>query len=200
MLHSVSPFTVLIAVFDGVETLGCTGAFDVFATAQDLRGEPHCLVATVAPRAELVRCHGGLGLVTDHSFTRAPRADLIVVPGGPGRLREATESAVVNWLRQRAAETPNMLSIGTGAYFLAEAGLLDGRRVALPTAAIPEFSRRHPAAKPTSDPAIVEDGPIASAAHADAGIEASLRLLGRLIGRDAAVWVRKNLGRGDFAG
>ncbi|MDX2175135.1 MAG: DJ-1/PfpI family protein [Candidatus Sumerlaeia bacterium] len=186
MLHSLSPFTVLILVFDDVDALACGGPSDIFGSAVDTRGEPYCLVKTVAPRPGTVRCAGGLAIHPDHSLRDAPRADLIIAPGGVGRVREMTDDRLIEWIRARSLETPLMLSIGTGAFLLAAAGALEGREATTDPSAAEELGMRHPRVKVSAGEWLVDAGPVVTSRGGIAGIRACLHVLARVMGADAA--------------
>jgi putative intracellular protease/amidase len=83
-------------------------------------------VILVAEKSGPVIAHGGMKVIADHSLTSCPRLDILVVPGGWGTRRELKNPAMLDWLRQRAAEVETLTSVCTGSMLLGFAGLLDG--------------------------------------------------------------------------
>ncbi len=129
------PATVGILIFDDVEVLDFCGPFEVFSVARRPAANgavdeafPLFRVLTIAERADLVRCRGGL-LVQPHSTTADhPPLDVLVVPGGQGTWRERENPALLDWIAAQDRRTRLTTSVCTGSFLLAAAGLLDGRR------------------------------------------------------------------------
>ena len=116
-----------ILIFDDVEVLDFCGPFEVFSTAGQATGDATPFqVFTVAERAEIIHCRGNL-LVQPH-FTIAdhPRIDLLVVPGGWGTRREVENQTLLDWIAAQDRQTTLTLSVCTGAFLLAERGILHG--------------------------------------------------------------------------
>src|SRR5579863_9102933 len=126
--------TVGIILFDGVQSLDVTGPLEVFAGANSWRGpEPAYQIRTATLDGRPVRTSSGLRLAPDQALgpDRAEGGDavpdVLIVPGGEGARR--ADPGLVAWLRAHARRVPRLVSVCTGAFLLAEAGLLDGRRV-----------------------------------------------------------------------
>ncbi|MFH0515652.1 DJ-1/PfpI family protein [Streptomyces sp. M41] len=117
--------SVLVILFDGVQPLDVAGPVDVFSFAGSASTPPY-VIRTASLGGESVRSAGGLQLVPDLDLVDVEDPDLLLVPGGPG-VREV-DSRLVTWLRERAPHVRRLMSVCTGAYLLAEAGLLDDRR------------------------------------------------------------------------
>ena len=119
--------TVLVVLFDGVQSLDVTGPLEVFSGVSRLlgdRGGYRVHIATLDGGA--VRSSSGLLLTPDTSLPQAPRPDTLLVPGGIGTRRP--DPRLIDWLRGTAPHARRVVSVCTGAFLLAEAGLLDGRR------------------------------------------------------------------------
>jgi transcriptional regulator GlxA family with amidase domain len=198
--------TVLIAVFDGVQSLDVTGPLEVFTAATGPGGEPAYRVLTASLGGAQVRAASGLGLVPDGDLDRlsgragrddgaAPDGsappDLLIVPGGAGTRRP--QDGLVRWLREHAADAGRVASVCTGAFLLAEAGLLDGRRVTTHWAYCAALGRQYPAVEVDPDPIFIIDGRLATSAGVTAGIDLALALVEEDLGRDAALAVARQL-------
>jgi transcriptional regulator GlxA family with amidase domain len=175
---------VLIVLFDGVQSLDVTGPLEVFAHAG-------CRVRTASLGGDLVRSASGLRLLPDQDLRTAGPADLLLVPGGPGA-RESDQE-LVGWLRQHARESKRLASVCTGTFLLAEAGLLDGRRVTTHWRYCGTLARRFPALEVDPEPIFIKDGNVVTSAGVTAGIDLALALVEEDQGRDAALHIARGL-------
>jgi transcriptional regulator GlxA family with amidase domain len=204
---------VLIVLFDGVQSLDVTGPLEVFATARDRAGQPAYQVRTASLGGAAVRTSSGLAIIPDGDLRAvrpaAPDArpsgagraagepgllgppGLLIVPGGDGARRRPPE--LVAWLREHAGEAERVASVCTGAFLLAEAGLLDGRRVTTHWSRCADLRRQYPAVEVDPDPIFIKDGRIATSAGITAGIDLALALLEDDLGRDEALAVARAL-------
>ncbi|MFF5360548.1 GlxA family transcriptional regulator [Streptomyces scabiei] len=182
--------TVLVVLFDGVQSLDVTGPLEVFAGAELHTPETY-RIATASLDGTPVRTSSGLTLVPDHSLAGAPAPHTLLVPGGHGTRNPAPE--VVAWLRAHGPRATRLVSVCTGAILLAEAGLLDGRRATTHWAYCDTLAHRHPAVEVDPDPIFVRDGHIATSAGVTAGIDLALALVEEDIGREAALAVARHL-------
>src|SRR4051794_24020696 len=125
------PRAVAIFVFPEVEVLDFAGPYEVFTAANrvakkwdnDARAPFH--VFTVAREAGTVRARAGLVLTPAYTFGTHPRAELLIVPGGVVAA-ELRTPAVAGWIKATAGAATLTASVCTGAFLLAQAGLLDG--------------------------------------------------------------------------
>ena len=178
--------TVLIVLFDDVQSLDVTGPLEVFA---HLRGYQ---VTTASLGAAPVTTSSGLRLTPDADLThRAKPPDLLLVPGGEGARRRDPD--VVAWLRDNAPRARRLASVCTGAFLLAEAGLLDGRRVTTHWAHCQDLAAQYPDITVDPDPIFIKDATLATSAGVTAGIDLALALVEDDLGRDAALAVARQL-------
>ncbi|CBG68473.1 MULTISPECIES: GlxA family transcriptional regulator [Streptomyces] len=182
--------TVLVVLFDGVQSLDVTGPLEVFAGAE-LHTPGTYRIATASLDGTPVRTSSGLTLVPDHSLAGAPAPHTLLVPGGHGTRNPAPE--IVAWLRAHGPRATRLVSVCTGAVLLAEAGLLDGRRATTHWAYCDTLARRHPAVEVDPDPIFVRDGHIATSAGVTSGIDLALALVEEDIGREAALAIARHL-------
>src|SRR4051812_4815186 len=185
---------IAILVFDGVQTLDVTGPFEVFSVANRLRGNDEYSVEIVAPEARPLKTGSGLAIVPDRatSGVRGP-IDTLLVAGGGGVLRAIEDERLVRWVKRTAERSRRVASVCTGAYMLAEAGLLEGRRAATHWASTADLARRHPGVEVDSEAIYVRDGNVWTSAGVTAGMDLGLALveddLGRATALETARWL-----------
>jgi transcriptional regulator GlxA family with amidase domain len=184
--------TVLIVLFDGVQSLDVTGPLEVLAGAVDHQRNRAYRVRTASLGGAPVRTTSGLAIVPDGDLNDVDESlDLLIVPGGGGTRR--LDPGLVAWIRAHAPEARRVASVCSGAFLLAEAGLLDGRRVTTHWARCGALQRQYPAIDVDPDPIFIIDGRIATSAGVTAGIDLALALVEEDLGRDAALTVARHL-------
>lgn len=127
----------------------------------------------------------GFGIVPTHGLDAVADADLVTVPavsGEPG----SWPPVLLETVRAAAARGAIVLSVCSGAYVLAEAGLLDGLRCTLHWRHVKAFSARYPRVKVDPDVLFVDEGNIITSAGTAAGIDACLHLVRRELGSTVA--------------
>ena len=197
----MSTLRVLILVFDGVEALDFAGPFEVFTTASRVYARQHpdqpalFEVKSVAV-AEVVQARAGLRLLADHTLADAPAADVLVVPGGVIDAPLASPETLA-WIAAQAGGTRITASVCTGAFLLAQGGVLQGdARVTTHWEDIADLRERFPALDVVDDVRWVDNGRIVTSAGISAGIDMSLHLVERLAGRELALRTARQM---DFA-
>jgi transcriptional regulator GlxA family with amidase domain len=167
-----------ILIFDGLTALDAIGPYEV------LRSVPGWEVEFVAPaRGEIRTDSGALGLIADRAIVDATGADLVLVPGGAGNRPLLEDEAVLEWLREAAAEARWTTSVCTGSLVLGAARLLRGRRATSHWLYLERL--RDYGAEPVRE-RYVEDGSVITAAGVSAGIDMALHLVGREAGPEVA--------------
>jgi len=182
--------TVLIVLFDGVQSLDVTGPLEVFAGAETYRGGSYG-IRTASPDGAPVRSSSGLVLVPDRALADAPVPHTLLVPGGSGTRRP--DPGLIGWLRAHGPRAERLVSVCTGAALLAAAGLLDGRRATTHWAHCDRLAREHPAVTVDPDPIYVRDGNVSTSAGVTSGIDLALALVEEDLGRDAALTIARHL-------
>ncbi|MEU9098539.1 GlxA family transcriptional regulator [Streptomyces sp. NPDC048361] len=184
--------SVLVVLFDAVQSLDVTGPAEVFATAGRVLGDPGAYRTRFASLdGGPVASHSGLRLLADCALADAGAADVLLVPGGDGAHRPAP--GLVAWLRTNGPGAERLVSVCSGSLLLAEAGLLDGHRATTHWASCADMARRYPAVRVEADPIFVRDGRIATSAGVTAGIDLALALVEEDHGRDTALAVARIL-------
>ncbi|MFH8440491.1 GlxA family transcriptional regulator [Streptomyces sp. NPDC018026] len=182
--------TVLVLLFDGVQSLDVTGPVEVFAGAEQHTPGTY-RIRTASLDGAPVRTSSGLNLVPDQALGDGPRPDTLVVPGGQGTRNP--DPRLTEWLREHGTGARRLVSVCTGAILLARAGLLDGRRVTTHWAYSDRLARDHPAVRVDPDPIYVRDGNVATSAGVTSGIDLALALVEEDLGRDVALTVARHL-------
>jgi len=177
---------VVIVAFPGVQTLDVTGPAEVLRAATKLH-PPGYELTVVAPEEGPLRT--STVPIAPHlplSACRFP-IDTLIVAGGTGTRRAEDDEALIAWLRRAARRSRRVTSVCTGAFLLARAGLLDGRRATTHWASCADLAARYPAVTVEPDPIFVRDGNVATSAGVTAGMDLALALVEEDLGRDVAI-------------
>jgi len=181
-----------IFLFDEVEVLDFAGPFEVFSTASRIydrqpgRGQEKLFrVVTIAAGEQIVHARGGLQVQANCSIRNHPSLDLVIVPGGIVDA-ELVKKEVLAWIAGVAQQAEIVASVCTGAFILAEAGLLAGKVVTTHWEDIAGLRKRYPECNVREDKRWIDTGKFVTSAGISAGIDMSLHLVRRLIGHDWA--------------
>jgi transcriptional regulator GlxA family with amidase domain len=184
--------TVLIVLFDHVQSLDVTGPLEVFHGANlEQPDTPAYRIVTATLDGTPVRTNSGLRITPDADLRHTATPHTLLVPGGPGTRPPPPD--LVQWLRDNATAATRVVSVCTGAFLLAEAGLLDGRRVTTHWRHSATLAARFPAIDVDPDPIFVRDGDIATSAGVTSGIDLALQLVEDDLGRDTALSIARHL-------
>lgn len=206
----MNPRIVALVAYQGVQPLDLAGPHEVFAGAngyQQAVGEPPAYdVRVVGSRPGVVRSESGLGLVIDQPLPLEP-VDTIVVVGGDGARAARQDAQLIDWLRRASPRARRTCAVCTGAFVLAEAGLLDGRPATTHWARARQLAREFPAVDVDPAPLFIRDGPVWTSAGVTAGIDLALALveddLGPRAAQHVARWLvlffRRSGGQSQFA-
>ncbi len=167
-----------VLAFPSVQLLDVAGPLQVFASANDLAVQagdalPYTL-NVVEPGGVGVVASAGLGLATVPLPPADAMLDTLVVAGGQGVEKAAPDAALLEWVRLRVTHARRVASVCTGAFLLATAGLLDGRRAVTHWSVCDELAGCFPAVHVEPDPIFIHDGPVWTSAGVTAGIDLAL--------------------------
>ena len=195
-----APRQVVILVYPGVQSLDFTGPLEVFTGAQRLveesgrregRGYELKLLSVDGGPLET---SSGLTVTPHASLACAPAAiDTLIVAGGHGCMEAAADPVLLEWISQVSTTARRTASVCTGAFLLAAAGLLDGRRATTHWASAAELAARYPAVDVDPEPIFLRDGPIWTSAGVTAGMDLALALVEEDLDRDAALLIARHL-------
>lgn len=194
MLVLVDPRTVAIVVFPGLQGLDLTGPHEVFAAAEREVGRPAYRLVVTALEAGPVATASGLGVVADTALAdvRGP-VDTLIVVGGDGTTAAVFDDVLVGHVRRLARRARRVTSVCSGAFVLAQAGLLDGRRATTHWSVCGLLAEAFPTVRVDPDPIYVQDGNVYTSAGVTAGMDLALALVEEDHGRDVALAIARRL-------
>jgi transcriptional regulator GlxA family with amidase domain len=184
---------IVFVCFERFEALDVTGPWEVFSLAGHAAAGKYELLL-VSPDGRPLRSSSGLQLVPTHQLNACPGPiDTLVVAGGVGVDVAANDESLIGWLKRRAARARRVCAVCTGAFLLARAGLLDGRRATTHWERCAALRRRYPLIEVDPDPIFVRDGNVYTSAGVTAGIDLALALIEEDLGSTAAREVARTL-------
>ncbi|HEV7528980.1 MAG TPA: DJ-1/PfpI family protein [Solirubrobacteraceae bacterium] len=199
MAQRPSPRQVVMALFAGAQSLDVTGPLEVFAGAERLLqtvGERRrgYQLRVLSADGEPLRTSSGLTIVPDGRLDEAPaKLDTLIVPGGAGTRAACADERLLAWVAATSARSRRTASVCTGAFVLAGAGLLDGRRATTHWASAAALARLHPKVHVDADPIYVRDGTVWTSAGVTAGMDLALALVEDDLDREAALTIARHL-------
>jgi transcriptional regulator GlxA family with amidase domain len=189
---------VVLLAFEGVQLLDVAGPVQTFASTNEIakaaRGAPYRVVV-VSRRGGPVCTSAGLPLLT-RSIAGAigkARLDTLIIPGGPGVHDALKDARTVAWVRRQFSSARRIASVCTGAFLLAETGVLAGRRATTHWKSCARLQQGYPDIRVDPDPIYVRDDRIWTSAGITAGIDLSLALVQEDLGRKVAMQVARHL-------
>ncbi|MEH6566791.1 MAG: DJ-1/PfpI family protein [Halopseudomonas sp.] len=175
-----------IYLYDQVEVLDFAGPFEVFSTAARLSVPSGCFqVSLIASELAPVTARGGMRVMPDHDLRSHPPLQALIVPGGV-HTAQLQHTEMLQWLREQATEVQIMASVCTGAFLLAQAGLLEGEQVTTHWEDIADLRAAYPQLEVLERQRWVDRGNRVTSAGISAGIDMSLHLVERLQSRELA--------------
>jgi transcriptional regulator GlxA family with amidase domain len=187
--------TIGLFAYDDMQILDLAGPLDVFGGANALaHGAPPYELCVIGLQAGAVRTENGLSVVPARTLADAPPLDTLLIPGGvAARLVLPGDARLLDWLRERAKGTRRIVSVCTGAYVLAAAGLLDGRRVTTHWRFADDLACRYPALRVETDRLFLRDGRFATSGGLTAGMDLALALVEQDLGASVALDVARQM-------
>lgn len=191
-VNTDKPVRIALLAFDGVQTLDLCGPLDAFGAANDHRPGSYAVVVASLDGAPL-ESSTGLKIRPDAALADIGRVDTLLLPGGEGLRRAGVGAAVADAVRRRVPRTRRIVSICTGIYGLAPAGLLDGRRATTHWRHAADVARRFPAIRLEPDALFIKDGAYYTSAGVTAAIDLALALIEEDCGTKTALAVAREL-------
>jgi len=187
----MAPHRVAVLAFDGMAPFELGVVVEVFGLPRpELDVEPYAL-DVCAERPGPLEAVGGFALHPRHGLDRLSGADTVIVPGQ--RTDRPVSEPLIAALRRAHGRGARVVSICSGAFALAAAGLLDGREAATHWRYADELQRRHPRVRVNRDVLYVDDGDVLTSAGSAAGIDLCLHLVRRDHGSEVANQVARRL-------
>jgi transcriptional regulator GlxA family with amidase domain len=187
--------TVAILALPGVQLLDVSGPLDVFAEANVQSGAGFYQLVVAAAEPGPIRSSSGVRLAPDWvlGIDAEVEIDTLLVAGCPNAPEQPADAQVLDWLRRRAPMARRFGSVCSGAFFLAAAELLEGRRVTTHWAAAKALADRYPEVQVEEDAIHVSDGKLRTAAGVTAGLDLALALVEEDLGHEIAMKVAAQL-------
>lgn len=191
--------------YEDAQILDITGPLEVFSVASRFarKGEPHRSapsayeIELVAREAGPVRMSSGLELVAGRSIAASRKdkraIDTLMVPGGTGTEVAVRNREHIRWVKALAQRSRRVASVCTGTFLLAEAGLLEGRRVTTHWDSCELLQHHYPGLEVDPEPIFVKDGDVYTSAGITAGMDLALALVEEDHGRELALRVAQTL-------
>ncbi|WP_431111169.1 GlxA family transcriptional regulator [Variovorax paradoxus] len=186
---------VAILAFPRVQLLDVAGPADVFAEAARQLGQPRAYqVQVIGTEAGMLKSSSGVRLAVDATVGahRGP-IDTLLVAGSPDIDGMAEDAALHKWLRRQSRTVRRYGSVCSGAFVLAAAGLLDGKRVATHWNSTARLAAAYPHACVEPDAIYVKDGNLFTSAGVTAGMDLALAMVEEDHGRELALRVAREL-------
>ncbi len=203
----------MIVAYPGFQSLDVTGPLEVFSVAQRILAAQRSpargyRVSVVSREGEPLRSSSGLLLTPEGSLAslREP-IDTLLVAGGEGRAQAVDDAELIAWIARAHEDTRRTVSVCTGAFLLARAGVLAGRRATTHWAAARELQQTHPEVRVDAEPIFIRDGSVWTSAGVTAGMDLALALveddhereLALKIARALVMFVRRPGGQAQFS-
>lgn len=193
--------TIAIVVYEGVEILDTTGLVEVFHLVN--RGlheqggsEPAYDIKLLASKAGPFATSSGVSLIADAGWHDANGViDTLIVAGSPDEYlnRALADRRLVEWLKTSGGKVRRLVSVCTGAFLLAEAGLLEGKRVTTHWMDVERLRKEYPGVKVEPDAIYVRDGAVSTSAGISTGIDLALALVEEDCGRKVALSIARRM-------
>lgn len=183
---------IIVVLYDGVRLLDVSGPLEVFAIANECGGRYELVTASLDARDVTATSGLRLGARTALAEVRG-HIDTLVVPGAPEWETSAIDPRLLDEIRRLAALARRTASVCAGAFPLAAAGLLDGKRAATHWSLSETLARAYPSITVDRDAIFVRDGRIITSAGITSGIDLCLSLVEDDLGPEIARTVAKHL-------
>ncbi|AWY38418.1 helix-turn-helix domain-containing protein [Pseudomonas putida] len=186
---------ITLLAFPRVQLLDVVGPADVFSEAAKQLGNPRAYrIEVIGTDKGMIKGSSGLRLAIDETFeTYKGRIDTLLVAGSPHIDEIAQNPALQDWLRKQAGSVRRIGSVCSGAFLLAAAGLLDGRRVTTHWNSSAKLAREHPHTQVDADSIFIKDGNLYTSAGVTAGMDLALALVEEDHGRELALSVAREM-------
>lgn len=178
-----------IMLFPQVEELDFVGPFEVVSYINKIRPNSTNVIL-LAETDDPVTAANGMKIIPQTTLAECPALDILIIPGGKGRLTAMKNKVLLDFIRQRAPEVTYVASVCTGAFFLAEAGLLTGKKATTYHTAYAELAAYGVEVLPAK---VVREEKIITSGGVSSGLELGFYLLRELFGLPIAQEVAKKI-------
>ena len=212
MPHEPATYAMVFIAYDGIQALDLTGPFEVFDGANQVLDDlapqrPRYRSTVVSIDGGLITTESGLQLATVAAASIDEPIHTLVIPGGLGAQDASGDERLVTVVGALAERADRVVTVCSGAFVGAAAGLLDGCRVTTHWARAGALALRFPAVEVDAEPIYVHDGRVWSSAGVTAGIDLALALVehdhdaevAQIVARWLVMFLRRPGGQTQFA-
>lgn len=175
-----------ILLYEGADVLDMAGPAEVFSAGTGFR------IRTIGLGSQAVKAGGIFMLLPDVGIDNCPHLDVLVIPGGTAD-EVVEDSELLRWLQAMSIKTNILMSVCTGAFLLAAAGLLDSRPYTTSQQHLEKLRSQVPGGKPKQEVRFVDSGNIITTAGKSSCIDGALQVVKRLQGAAAAQEIAQQL-------
>lgn len=195
-----APRRIAMLAFESCDIIDACGPLDVFAFVEfflrmrELLTAPAYSLSIFAEKAGPLRTFSGIRIVADHAIGESDEGiDTLLVAGGPDIEPARRNTAMLDWIKGMAGRVRRIGSICTGAFLLAESGILEGRRATTHWAYCQRLAEQFPQVAVDQDRIFVRDGKVYTSGGVTAGIDLALYLVEEDWGHEAAVGAARGM-------
>ncbi|WP_230981251.1 DJ-1/PfpI family protein [Echinicola salinicaeni] len=182
-----------ILIFNEVEVLDFAGPFEVFSITEN-DNQKLFNVTTISETGEMVSAKNGLKIQPDADFTHCPELDILIVPGGYGAEEiEIKNKNVIEWIKSQKETVKIIASVCTGAFLLAECGLLDHKKATTHWMDLLRLEKDYPKIEVVKNTRFVDENDIITSGGISSGINMSFHIIKRLFGFQIAATTAKRM-------
>lgn len=178
-----------ILIFPQVEELDFVGPFEVLNYVNKIRPDS-TKVQLIAEALEPIQAFNGMKIIPDTTLEACSALDIVVIPGGKGRLTAMKSVTIKEFIQAQMKTAKYVTSVCTGAFLLAEAGLLTGKKA---TTYHTAFSELESYSVQVISAKVVQDGKIITAGGVSSGLELGFYLLKELFGSSLSQEVARKI-------
>jgi putative intracellular protease/amidase/YHS domain-containing protein len=185
---------VAFVISEGTVEIDLAGPWEVFqdvmipSHGRTMEEQMPFRLYTVAENMTTLKTSGGLKITPDYTFANAPAPKVIVIPAQNG-----SSNAMLQWIRTASRHADVTMSVCTGSFILAKAGLLSGKAATTHHGEYREFAMQFPDIQVKRGVRFVEAGNVATSGGLSSGIDLALRVVERYFGYKAAADTAYNM-------
>jgi transcriptional regulator GlxA family with amidase domain len=183
--RSLKPRTIGVLIFDDFQLLDAAGPIGAFEMPMRGMNPPPYKLTVIAPNAGPVKSSSGVVWMAE-AMPRLPKYDTVIIAGGWGSRTAMLDPNVQAFVKAAMKTARRVCSVCSGAYVLAQAGVLDGKRCTTHWGRTPDFQKRYPDAKLEPDCIYTRDGKLWTSAGITAGIDLALALIADDLGEEVS--------------
>ena len=173
---------VAVVMDEGATIIDFGGPWETFQDVEPAANVPGFKMYTVARSREPIRSQGGLHILPDFTYADAPRPRVVLIPAELG----SSQPDKLGWIREMSKTADIVMSVCSGAFILANTGLLDGLSATTHHLQYEQFAKAYPKIKTLRGRRFVDNGKFVTAGGLTSSIDGALHIVARFYGDDAA--------------